>query len=107
MNEITQGNKIEKPIIKLPRGWKPKPTPLERANRLAENLLDAVESQVRRATSDEEKIELFFSSKGLLTTLPKLVAMLEGLKPETEEEGMTGEDLKLLKEWLGIHSGEL
>lgn len=79
-------------------------SPFHRAAQVAEMLLAAVEIEMQREGSAEEKQERLFGSKGLLTHLPKLIQLLDRLdrpmSEETAEEPMSRADMKLLKEWL-------
>lgn len=77
---------------------------MARANKLAETLLNEIEKEMNAATSAAEKFDTLFGPKGLMGVLPKLIQLIKGLEPEGEasDEGMTHEDIAVLKEWLAL-----
>lgn len=73
---------------------------------MVDSLLDVMEAELRSERPVGERYEQLFGSKGLLANLPKLLQLLESMadpddEAGPEEETLSRDDLRLLKEWLG------
>ncbi len=78
---------------------------MERANKLAESLLDAMDRALKGEVLEKEKHDQLFGTRGVLAVLSKLIQLLKEIQPEGAlPEEMSTEDMEVLKGWLASRS---